>query len=263
MNLDLSGRSFLVTAASKGLGFSIARELLIEGARVMLSSSNAGRLADAAQKLWNEKLENFQTTVADLRNPAEIEELVRETNAAFGRIDGLVTNCGGPPAGPPLAISDDQWQQAFDSVFLSVVRLCRLIVPRMIEQRDGAVLAVVSTTVKQPIENLTTSNALRPAVVGYLRYLANEIAVHNVRVNAVAPGRILTERTQELDLALAQRTGKSSDEVRAQSVAEVPMKRIGDIREFPALCAFLLSPRASYITGQTICIDGGRVQSVW
>jgi 3-oxoacyl-[acyl-carrier protein] reductase len=175
----------------------------------------------------------------------------------------LVTNCGGPPAGPPLAISDDQWQQAFDSVFLSVVRLCRLIVPRMIEQRDGAVLAVVSTTVKQPIENLTTSNALRPAVVGYLRYLANEIAVHNVRVNAVAPGRILTERTQELDLALAQRTGKSSDEVRAQSVAEVPMKRIGDIREFPALCAFLLSPRASYITGQTICIDGGRVQSVW
>ncbi|MCX6601256.1 MAG: SDR family oxidoreductase, partial [bacterium] len=95
------------------------------------------------------------------------------------------------------------------------------------------------------------------------RYLANEIAVHNVRVNAVAPGRILTERTRELDLALAQRTGKSSDEVRAQSVAEVPMKRIGDIREFPALCAFLLSPRASYITGQTICIDGGRVQSVW
>lgn len=263
MNLDFSGRNVLVTAASKGLGFSIARELLREGARVMLSSSNAAHLADAAQRLWDEKLENFQTTVADLGNPADIEKLVRETDSMFGRIDGLVTNCGGPPAGPPLEIGDEKWQFAFDSVFLSVVRLCRLIVPRMIEQKDGAVLAITSTTVKQPIENLTTSNALRPAIVGYLRCLANEVASHQVRVNSVAPGRILTERTQELDLAMARRTGLTTDDVRTQSVAEVPMKRIGDIGEFPALCAFLLSPRASYITGQTFCIDGGRVQSVW
>jgi 3-oxoacyl-[acyl-carrier protein] reductase len=263
LNLDLSGRNILVTAASKGLGFSIARELLREGAHVMLSSSNAAHLADAAQRLWNEQLENFQTTVADLKNPADIEELVRETYSLFGKIDGLVTNCGGPPAGPPLEIGDDKWQLAFDSVFMSVVRLCRLIVPQMIEQRDGALLAITSTTVKQPIENLTTSNALRPAVVGYLRYLANEVASHQVRVNCIAPGRILTERTQELDLAMARRTGLTTDEVRAHSVTEVPMKRIGDIGEFPAICAFLLSSRASYITGQTLCIDGGRVQSVW
>jgi 3-oxoacyl-[acyl-carrier protein] reductase len=263
LNLDLKERSYLVTAASKGLGFSIARELLREGARVMLASSSAKHLADAAERLWDEKLENFRTAVADLRQADDIANLVDETYKAFGKLDGFVTNAGGPPAGLPLAITDEQWRGAFDSVFLSVVRLCRLIVPRLQEQGGGAVLAITSTTVKQPIGNLTTSNALRPAIVGYLRGLANDVAASGVRVNNVAPGRILTERTQELDAALAARTGQSIAAVRALSEEEIPMKRLGTIDEFPAFCAFLLSPRASYITGQTLCMDGGRVQSVW
>jgi 3-oxoacyl-[acyl-carrier protein] reductase len=263
LNLELTDKTFLVTAASKGLGFSVARELLREGAQVMLASSNAMHLADAAQRLWNEKLETFQTTVADLTNPADLQEMVEETLKAYGRIDGLVTNCGGPPAGGPLNVTDEQWQRSFDLVLMSVVRLCRLVVPGMIAQGGGSILAITSTTVKQPILNLTTSNAIRPGVVGFLRYLANEVAEKNVRVNAVAPGRILTERTQELDAALAARTGRSVSEVRAQSAEEIPMKRLGDLEEFPGLCAFLLSPRASYITAQTICIDGGRVQSLW
>jgi 3-oxoacyl-[acyl-carrier protein] reductase len=263
LKLDLTGKSFLVTAASKGLGFGVARELLREGGRVMLSSSNASHLADAAQRLWDEKLEDFQTCVADLKAPQDLDEMVSQTLKAYGRIDGLVTNCGGPPAGAPLAITDEQWQHSFDLVFMSVVRLCKLVVPGMIAQGGGSILAIVSTTVKQPILNLTTSNSIRPGLVGFLRYLANEVADKNVRVNSVAPGRILTERTQELDAAFAARTGKTLEEVRALSTEEIPMKRLGDLDEFSPLCAFLLSPRASYITAQTICIDGGRVQSLW
>ena len=263
MNLGISGRTYLVTAASKGLGFSVASELLREGARVMLSSSNAQNLQIAADKLRQENLNSFDTAVCDLSQAEGIDRLVDVTFDKFGQLDGFVTNCGGPPAGPPLAISDAQWQSAFDSVFMSVVRLCRRIVPEMIKRGEGSVLAITSTTVKQPIVNLTTSNSIRPGVVGYLRYLANEVAAQNVRVNVVAPGRILTERTLELDNAYAARTGMSLDEVRAHYTSEIPMGRLGDLGEFPALCAFLLSPKASYITAQTYCIDGGRVQSVW
>jgi 3-oxoacyl-[acyl-carrier protein] reductase len=263
LNLEISGRSYLVTASSKGLGFGIAQELLREGAQVMLTSSNASHLADAAQSLWNEGLDQFQTAEADLTKASDIDDLVRQTFTSFGKIDGLVTNCGGPPAGTSLEITEAKWQVAIESVFLSVVRLTRLIVPHMIERKTGSILAIVSTTVKQPIPNLSTSNAMRPAVVGYLRNLANEIAPYGVCVNSVAPGRILTARTQELDAAMANRLGKSLDEVRAMTTAEIPMRRLGDLSEFSGLCAFLLSPKASYITGQTICVDGGRVQSVW
>ncbi len=263
MNLDLGDKCFMVTAASKGLGLSVARELLREGARVLLSSSNRSNLEIAAEKLKTEGFSDVPIWVTDLTKKEDIQRLIRMAQNIFGKIDGVVTNCGGPPAGPPLAITDEQWQTAFDSVFMSVVRLCRLVVPIMEEQGGGSVLAITSTSAKQPIENLTTSNSLRPAVAGFLKYLSNEIAAKNVRVNVIAPGRILTDRTLELDAALAKRTGKSMDEVRAHYSAEIPMGRLGDVDEFSTVCAFLLSPRASYITGQTICVDGGRVQSLF
>lgn len=263
MNLGIEGRTFLVTAASKGLGFSVARELLREGGRVMISSSNAQNLTAAAEKLRSEKLTAFETFVCDLTDAASVDQLVDETFARFGHLDGLVTNAGGPPAGPPLSITEAQWQKAFDSLFMSVVRLCRRIVPEMAKRGEGAILAITSTTVKQPIVNLTTSNSIRPGLVGFLRYLASEVAPQNVRVNVVAPGRILTDRTMELDVAYATRTGMSLEEVRAHYTAEIPMGRLGAVDEFAPLCAFLLSPKASYITAQTYCIDGGRVQSLW
>jgi 3-oxoacyl-[acyl-carrier protein] reductase len=237
--------------------------LLSEGARVLIASSSAENIRLAEEKLKAEGLNNVISCVADLKNQSDIQNLVETALHSFGRIDGIVTNCGGPPAGPPLSITDEQWQSAFESVFMSVVRLCRLVVPQMVKQGGGSILAITSTSVKQPIGNLTTSNSLRPAIVGFLKYLSDEFAEKNVRVNVIAPGRILTDRTQELDRALASRTGKTLEEVRTHSTMEIPMKRLGDVSEFSGVCAFLLSAKASYITGQTICVDGGRVASLF
>jgi 3-oxoacyl-[acyl-carrier protein] reductase len=264
MDLELSGQNFLVTAASKGLGFSVARELLKEGANVLFSSSRSANLEHASELLQSEGLTSFKTVKADLSKSEHVNRLVEETLSHYdGKLAGFVTNCGGPPPGLPLQISDEQWQSAFDLVFLSVIRLCRGLVPSMIENGGGAIVAITSTSVKQPISNLTTSNSLRPAVAGFLKSLANEVAPRNVRVNVVAPGRFLSERTIELDNAASKASGKSHEQVRAEYSAEIPMKRIADVSEFPGLCAFLLSKRASYMTGQTICNDGGRVATIW
>ena len=264
MDLGLSGRKFLVTAASKGLGFSVARELLLEDAQVLISSSNAENLDLASEKLYREGFKNFKSTEADLAKASEVEELVDETLSYFdGKPDGFVTNCGGPPVGLPLEITDSQWQSAFDSVFLSVVRLCRGLLPSMIQGGGGAIVAITSTSVKQPILGLTTSNSLRPAVAGFLKSLSNEVAPRNVRIKLVAPGRFLTERSVEFDAAASESTGRSLEQIRSAYTAEIPMSRVAEVGEFPGLCAFLLSDKASYITGQTICNDGGRVASIW
>ncbi|MBU1936430.1 SDR family NAD(P)-dependent oxidoreductase, partial [bacterium] len=172
MSNTFANKIALVTAASKGLGFSVARELLREGASVMLSSSNQENLQAASKKLNAEGLIEHATYATDLRDAKQIEELVSATVEKFGGIDLLMTNCGGPPAGSSLELTDDKWHAAFDTVFLSVVRLCRLCVPEMRKRGGGAILALTSSTVKQPIDNLTTSNALRPAIVGFCKTLS-------------------------------------------------------------------------------------------
>lgn len=263
MHLGLENKVALVTAASRGLGFAVARELLREGARVMLSSSNASHLDEAASKLAGEDLGGFATQVGDLASAQQTENLAHATVEKFGGLDLLFTNCGGPPAGPSLEITEAQWQRGFETIFLSVVRLCRLCVPQMAKRGGGAILALTSSTVKQPIMNLTLSNALRPAVVGFCKTLSIEVAPKNIRVNVIAPGRILTARTQELDEAFAARTGQSAAELRRASEEEIPMRRLGTVEEFASAATFLLSEAASYITGQIILVDGGHVEGIW
>lgn len=241
----------------------MARELLHEGARVMLSSSNAQNLDHAVSELERDGLNSFATHQADLGNREQIERLVAATVEKFGGVDLLFTNCGGPPAGASLELTDAQWQRGFETILLSVVRLCRLCVPHMMKRGGGAILALTSSTVKQPIPNLTLSNALRPAIVGFCKTLSNEVASKNIRVNVIAPGRILTARTQELDEAFAARTGESVENIRRKSEEEIPAHRLGHVDEFAAAAAFLLSERASYITGQILQVDGGLMKGMW
>jgi 3-oxoacyl-[acyl-carrier protein] reductase len=241
----------------------VARELLREGARVMLSSSNAQNLEQAASELKRDGLTSFATHQADLGNHEQIEHLVAATVEKFGGVDLLFTNCGGPPAGASLELTDAQWQRGFETILLSVVRLCRLCVPHMMKRGGGAILALTSSTVKQPIPNLTLSNALRPAIVGFCKTLSNEVASKNIRVNVIAPGRILTARTQELDEAFASRTGTSVEDIRRKSEEEIPAHRLGDVDEFAAAATFLLSEKASYITGQILQVDGGMMKGMW
>ncbi|MFH1010381.1 MAG: SDR family oxidoreductase [bacterium] len=263
MNLGLEHKVALVTAASRGLGFSVARELLREGARVMLSGSSATNLEQAASDLKRDGLSSFTTHQADLGNYEEIQSLVAATVEKSGGVDLLFTNCGGPPAGASLELTDAQWQRGFETIFLSVVRLCRLCVPHMTKRGGGAILALTSSTVKQPIPNLTLSNALRPAIVGFCKTLSNEVASQNIRVNVIAPGRVLTARTQELDEAFAARAGKSVEDIRRKSEEEIPAHRLGHVDEFAAAAAFLLSEKASYITGEILQVDGGLVKGMW
>lgn len=241
----------------------MARELLREGAHVMLSSSNAQNLDHAVSELERDGLNSFATHQADLGNQEQIERLVAATVEKFGGVDLLFTNCGGPPAGASLELTDAQWQRGFETILLSVVRLCRLCVPHMMKRGGGAILALTSSTVKQPIPNLTLSNALRPAIVGFCKTLSNEVASKNIRVNVIAPGRILTARTQELDEAFAARTGESVENIRRKSEEEIPAHRLGHVDEFAAAAAFLLSERASYITGQILQVDGGLMKGMW
>jgi 3-oxoacyl-[acyl-carrier protein] reductase len=263
LNLGLENKIALVTAASRGLGFSVARGLLHEGAQVMLSSSNAQNLEKAASELKREGLSSFATHPADLGSDKQIENLVAATVEKFGGVDLLFTNCGGPPAGASLELTDAQWQRGFETILLSVVRLCRLCVPHMMKRGGGAILALTSSTVKQPIPNLTLSNALRPAIVGFCKALSDEVASKNIRVNVIAPGRILTARTQELDDAFSARTGKTVEEIRRKSEQEIPAHRLGHVDEFAAAATFLLSEKASYITGQIVQVDGGLVKGIW
>jgi 3-oxoacyl-[acyl-carrier protein] reductase len=263
LNTGLKNKVALVTAASRGLGFAVARGLLREGARVMLSSSNARNLERAASELKREGLTSFATFPADLGNREQIEHLVAATVEKFGGVDLLFTSCGGPPAGASLEITDVQWQRGFETILISVVRLCRLCVPYMMKRGGGAILALTSSTVKQPIPNLTLSNALRPAIVGFCKTLSNEVASQNIRVNVIAPGRILTARLQELDEAFAARTGTSFETIRHQSEEEIPAHRLGDTDEFAAVAVFLLSDKASYITGQIVHVDGGMMKGMW
>lgn len=249
-------RVALVCAASKGLGLASAEALARDGFRVAICARGPDALASAAAEMKNRGA-NVLPIQADLSNAADVDRLLAETVNAFGGLDVLVTNSGGPPSAPFMSIDERAWINAIDSLLLSVVRLCRGAVPLMRARGGGRIIHVTSISVKQPIAGLVLSNALRSAVTSLAKTLALELAPDNILVNCVAPGYTRTDRVVELSEAIAAREGITVEEADRRIVDQIPMGRMGTPEEFAAAVAFLASPAASYVTGVTIPVDGG------
>lgn len=262
MNLGLEGKVALVAAASKGLGRAVAEELAAEGTSLILCARNQGKLEDAANQIAQETGVSVLGVAADLSIEEDISKVVREGLEKFGRIDILVTNAGGPPAGKFESLTSEAWEAATRLTLNSVLELTRHVLPVMKEGRWGRILNITSIAVKQPVENLMLSNSLRAAVTGFARTLANEVAAYNITVNNIMPGYTRTERVEELAQMMAEKEGITPSEFIARWEREIPMQRLGEPREFAALAAFLVSERASYITGTSIPVDGGWIRSL-
>jgi 3-oxoacyl-[acyl-carrier protein] reductase len=262
MDLGLKNKVALIAAGSRGLGRAVAEELAAEGASLVLCAREERTLVETAAAIAESSNAHVLAVPADVTVIDDIKRMVDAGNERFGRIDILVTNAGGPPAGTFAQLTREQWDDAIRLTLLSAVELARQVLPGMKERRWGRIINITSIAVKQPVENLLLSNSLRAGLTGFARTLANEVATEGVTVNNVMPGYTRTERLEDLAKMMAGKQGISAEEFRGKWEKEIPMGRLGEPREFAALVAFLASERASYITGTSIQVDGGWIRSL-
>ncbi len=263
MDLGLANKVALVAAGSRGLGRAVAEELAAEGASLLLCARDGRVLVETAAAIAEKSGAHVLAVPADVTAIDEIKHVVEAGTERFGRIDILVTNAGGPPAGRFDQLSREQWEQATRLTLFSAIELARQVLPGMKERRWGRILNITSIAVKQPVDNLMLSNSLRAGLTGFARTLANEVAGEGITVNNILPGYTRTERLDELAEMMAEKQRISPDEFRSKWEQEIPMGRLGEPREFAALAAFLVSERASYITGTSIQVDGGWIRSLF
>ena len=261
LSKDLEGKVALLTGASSGMGFATARALARRGARIAIASRGGAKLERAAAELREEGAQ-VEAIVADVRSAESLRRLVQQAEGNLGPVDVLVANGGGPPSKRAVELEDADWQDAIALCLLFVPRLCQLVLPGMRKRGWGRIVALNSVSARQPIPGLALSNALRPAVVGFVKTLAAEVAREGITVNTVLPGYTRTDRQEELAQAAAQRTGRRAEEVLAEWAAAVPIGRLAEPHEIAEVVAFLCTPAASYLTGQSIVVDGGYVKGL-
>lgn len=252
MSLGLEGRAYVLTGASKGLGLASAQALVDAGASVVVTGRDAEAVEAAVAQLGPEQAAGV---VADNADPGTPAAVLGAVNERFGRFDGLLVSVGGPPGGRLADVTDDQWRGAFESVFLGAVRLVRELAPALDD--GGAVALVLSSSVRAPIAGLAISNGLRPGLAMLTKELADELGPRGVRVNALLPGRVETDRVRHLD-SLAD----DPQAARVTAEGNIPLRRYGRPAEFGAAAAFLLSPAASYISGVMLPVDGGALRAL-
>ncbi|HTE44269.1 MAG TPA: SDR family oxidoreductase [Gemmatimonadaceae bacterium] len=262
MDLGIRGKVALVAAASRGLGRAIAHELAAEGATLVICARGAAALEKARAEIAADTGVQVHAVMADLSERDQIDRVTAEALSQFGHVDILVTNAGGPPAGVFEKHAWDAWERAVNLTLRSVVELTRPLLPGMRERKWGRIINVTSIAVKQPVDNLMLSNSVRSAVTGFARTLANEVATDGVTVNNILPGYTRTERVEELADSTAAKEGLTRRDIVARFEKEIPMRRLGESNELAALAAFLASERASYITGQSIAVDGGWIRAL-
>jgi 3-oxoacyl-[acyl-carrier protein] reductase len=257
MDLGIKGRIALIGGGSKGLGRAVATSLAREGAVVTIMARNEAELKATAEEIGSETGGQVEYLAVDLGNPERTGEAAAATVKKHGRVDVLVNNAGGPPTGQFLDFSDREWESAFRLNLLSAVNLARVVVPGMKDRKWGRIINCTSIAVKQPIDGLILSNAVRAGVHGWAKSLANELAPFGITVNNILPGYTMTDRVRGMAEALARKQGASIEDVYNDMASAVPMGRIGRPEDFGELAAFLASEQAGYITGASIPIDGG------
>ena len=260
MDLQLRDKVALVVASSRGLGKAAALALAEEGAKLAICS-RSDSIMSTAQEIRDQADVEVLALKVDLTAPDEIGRLVTETMERYGRIDILILNAGGPPPGTFFELSPTDWESAIDLTLMSTVHLCYQVIPHMLEQGGGSIVANQSYSVKQPIDNLILSNSIRMAVIGLMKSLANELGPKGIRVNSINPAWTWTGRVGELMEDRASRNDTSLEEEALKVTSSVPLGRMGTVEEFGKTIAWLASPAASFINGHALMFDGGAIKA--
>ena len=260
MDLGLKDKVAVVAAASRGLGRAAAMELAREGARLAVLARSK-QVETTADEIRSETGADILAVRADVTQADQVQAAVQQTLDRFGQVDILIVNAGGPPPGAFLSLKDTDWESAFQLTVMSAVRLCYAVVPHMVERGSGSIVATQSYTIKHPMANLILSNALRLAVVGLMKSLADELGPKGIRVNPINPSWTSTDRVEQLMADRANRAGTTPGQEAAKAAAEIPLGRMATVEEYGRAIAWLASPAAAFIHGHALLFDGGAVRT--